>query len=443
MRLPLLELLLTGVLAAGFAAVGELVLHRRSRNPADGNEAMLAGMGVCAAGLFPLTLLASRYALAAEALAIGLCLAYAVADRILRRRKRFERERTAPDLRARFLFAAVLLVAAGFAALNFRHTYLWDGFLIWATKAQLLSHSGRLTREWFVGDYYDLRHLAYPNLVSLGESLLGLLRGGFDFDRLKPVFLLFYASMLVGTYAAVRATLAARFAAMAVLLVALVPTLSTTYAAGGYADMPQAAVVAGVTAAALRRRRGSLPWLIGALTTVKSEGMILAGLACGGLLLFWLLETGRGAARRVAVEWRGLAIVAVFLALRVGYVRWIDAPLDVYSGALSDALARIPRVVTLCLEQLLDFRQWGLFWPAFLLAAAALFAGGSRPAKALAAAVGAGLVVLMVPFLFTTWPLELQISQAYFRLAAQLAPAAATAAVLGYASAASRLESPC
>ena len=42
---------------------------------------------------------------------------------------------------------------------------------------------------------------------------------------------------------------------------------------------------------------------------------------------------------------------------------------------------------------------------------------------------------MAVPFLFTTWPLELHVEQAYFRLLAQLAPAAVVAVVLGYARA--------
>jgi hypothetical protein len=44
-------------------------------------------------------------------------------------------------------------------------------------------------------------------------------------------------------------------------------------------------------------------------------------------------------------------------------------------------------------------------------------------------------MVLAIPFLFTTWPVELHVAQAYFRLLAQLAPAAVAVTVLGYARA--------
>lgn len=439
MRVPLLELFLTAGLAAGFAAVGEVVLRRRSRGFAGGNEAMLVGMGVCAAALFPLTLAFPRGAVVAEAVVIGACVLWAAVARFRGPRPAGKTARSAPDPVARFILAAVALVAIGFVALNFRFTYSWDGFLIWATKAQLLSHSGGLTREWFAGDVYDLRHLAYPPLVALYESLVSLCRGGFDFDKFKPIFLVFYLSMLVGTYAAARAVVSARLAAAATLLVCLIPALSTRNAAGAYADMPQAAVVAGVVAAGLCRRDDALPWLLGALTTVKAEGIILATLGCFAVLLFWLLESPRGVFRTAARRARGVAVVAIFLILRIAYVRWIHAPDDVYQERLALALSRIPFVSWRCFIELMDPRHWGLFWPAFLAALVMVLRRGETRARCLAAATGAGLAVLMVPFLFTNWPLELHIAQAYSRLMAQLAPAAATVIVLGYDAVSARL----
>jgi hypothetical protein len=442
LRLPVPELLLTGVLAAGFAAVGEITLRRLSRSLAGANESMLVGMGVCAAALFPLSLALPRRALAAEAMAIGACLAWAVLRRLRASRPGTPPKPPPPDPAARWALAAAGLVAAGFAALNFRYTYLWDGFLIWATKAQLLFHEGGLTREWFAGDLYDLRHLEYPSLVALCEALVSLLRGGFDFDGLKPVFMLFFLSLMVGTYSAVRSAGSPRLAAMATLLVCLVPAVSTHTAAGALSDMPQAAVVAGVTAAAMAGRREALPWLIGALTTVKAEGTILAVLACLGVLLFFVLEDRGVRFRRFAAEKAGLAIVGSFFVLRLLYIRWIHAPYDVYGGGVSVALARVPLVAGLCLRELVDPRRWGLFWPAFALACAPAFAAGSNREKSAAAAVAAGLVVLATPFLVTTWPVELQIEQAYYRLAAQLSPAAATVMALAWATARDRLNRP-
>ncbi len=433
MRLPLPEILITALLAAGFAAVGEIILRRPSRSAAAANESMLVGMGVCAAALFPLTLILPHHALVAEAVLLAACLGWAVLRRIGRREGIDRTARFPLDPTARGILAAVAVVTAAFAALNLRYTYAWDGFMIWATKARLLSHVGSLNREWLLpGDLYGMRHLEYPPVVPLYEALLSLLRGSFDYDKLKPVFLVFYLSLLIGTYAAARAELPARLAAAADLLVCLLPAVSTQYATGGYADMPQAAFVAGVVAAGMAGRRDSLPWLIGALTMVKAEGVILAALACGGIALFWVLESAHNFARQIAAAVRGIALVAAFFLVRFAYVRWVGAPEFVYQGGLADALARIPQAVRLCLIRLVDPRQWGLFWPAFGAAAVVLLARGSNREKAVSAATAAGLAVSIAPFLFTTWPLEVHIEQAYFRLAAQLSPAAAVSIVLAY-----------
>jgi uncharacterized protein (DUF2062 family) len=79
-------------------------------------------------------------------------------------------------------------------------------------------------------------------------------------------------------------------------------------------------------------------------------------------------------------------------------------------------------------------------WPAFLAASAILFARGSSREKALATGTAAALFVAMVPFLFSNWPLALQVEQAYFRLAGQIVPAAAVVVVCGYAAAVGRRD---
>src|SRR5262245_53361284 len=195
--------------------------------------------------------------------------------------------------------------------------------------------------------------------------------------------------------------------------------------------MPQAAFVAGVTAAAMAGRKDSLPWLIGGLTTVKAEGTILAALACAGVVLFWFLESRRGILSRLRSEVGGATIVALFLILRITYVHWIGAAELVYQGGIKSALARAPYVAFLCLRHLLNPLQWGFYWPAFAAAAIVLARRGSNREKTLAVITASSLAVLAVPFLFTTWPVELHVYQAYFRLAAQVAPAAATTIVLG------------
>jgi hypothetical protein len=331
------------------------------------------------------------------------------------------------------LMAAVVVVAADFTAVNLRYAFLWDGFQIWASKAQLLYDRGALDRIWYPGDTYELRYVPYPPLVPLYEALLQVVRGQFDFDSFKPVFLPFYYSLLVATYGAARAVLSARLAAAATLMLALLPLTSTGTAAGAYADMPQAAFVAGVVAAALRRTDShrALPWLIGGLTVVKPEGTILAVVAGVAGAYAWRIEkrTIRG------LPWSRVAIVAVFLTLRLGYVRWASVSDSVYvvtRESLMVAVGRIPHVAHVCLVKMLSPRRWGLLWPAFGLSALVLGRRGSAAETSLAVATATAAALFAMVFLFTTWPLELHIDQAYPRLLAQISPAAVVATFIGW-----------
>jgi len=202
--------------------------------------------------------------------------------------------------------------------------------------------------------------------------------------------------------------------------------------------MPQAAFVAGVVSAALNRReRGHvLPWLIGGLTTVKAEGTILAVVACGAVLLCWLLELSPEKPLPSRSRWKGVAVVALFLGLRAAYIHWLGVEDSVYgtltASRISEALARLPLVARVCLVKMLSPRRWGLLWPAFGLAGIVLFIRGTSTEKSLVAATASAAIVLATVFLFTTWPLELHIDQAYPRLLEQLAPAAVVCLAIGF-----------
>lgn len=439
---------IAGTLVFGYALVGEALLCRSSRDLFGWNESFLIGSGACAAALFPLTLLAPSSALNAE---FGLLVlaALVVGWSRLRRRRPWgprpwsgELTAIAKDPVAAVLFLGILGVVAFFAALNLWRGHSWDSVQVWGTKAQRLYYEGGLSRRWFFEDPYDVRILSYPPLISFFEAAYSRLRGAFDFDRLKPIFLYFYLSMLAGTYAAVRSVCSRRWALAMVLLVALLPELSTGLSAGGYVDIPLAAFVAATVAAGFRREgsrpdwRSPLPWLLGAMTTVKQEGMILALVGCGAIVLAWWTERPRRLAARIRSEWSGGAVILAFVAGRVSYVRWIgvhDAtwgPLDATHAARVVENTRV--IASTCLRLLLDPRIWGLFWPAFFVSAGlALLWRDPRPAI-LAVATTAAIVVDASVFLLTNWDLRVHIEGAYTRLLAQVAPAAAV--VIGFAA---------
>jgi len=430
-----------GLLAYGFAAVGEALLGRDSKTLFAWNESFLIGTGVCGALLFPFSLIVPKGALTAE---FGLMIAAAVAlagRRILRGssskppRPSSVSRPLASDGIALALLAALVLLALGFGALNLRYGHSWDSVQVWGTRAQMLFVQGGLSRHWFPEEAYDTRLLGYPPLIPLFEALLCRALGAFDFDAFKPVFFPFYVSLLLATYAAARTLCSRRWALVATLLTALLPELSSRSAAGGYVDMPLAAFVAAAVGAGLRtdRKEGgwrsALAWLMGAMTTAKQEGMVLALIAACAIPLAWMMERPRHIPARARSSWPGALVVLAFIAARISYVRWLgvhDATWGPFDAAhRARALKSIGLVASLCLKFMLDPATWGLFWPAFFVAAALIAASGSARPMAVALAVAATIAVYAAMFLMTNWVIEEHITGAYTRLLAQLAPAAA------------------
>ena len=335
------------------------------------------------------------------------------------------------------LLASIVLVATAFTILSFRYTFSWDGFQIYATKAKRLFHEGGLTQEWFAEDSYDRRLLEYPPLVAMWEAMLARLRGRFDFDQFKPIFPLFYLSILVSTFAAVRRRTSLRVALGTALLVGLLPEIATAQAAGGSSDMPLAAFVAGTIAACFRREsRRAVPFLIGSLTAVKNEGTILAIVASGAILWYWTSGGLRPFRARVKAHAAGIAVVAAYLVSRVAFLRWLDVHDPTYgpinAANLARAVERLGLVVRVCLRLALDPAVWGVLWPLALIASLVLWARGAKSERALAGALWAAIGAYTAILLFTNWDVELQAVQAYHRLLSQLAPAALVAIALSY-----------
>lgn len=443
--------LVAGVLTLGFALIGEALLRRASRDIFGWNESFLIGAGSCAAILFPFSVLIPRHALSAE---FGLMVVALPVAAVLRRRRAAtapagtrRSTRAARDPVTLVLGAAILGMFAYFCALNMWMSHSWDSFVVFGTRAKFLYVEGGLSRRWFIVDPYDQRLLAYPPMISLFETLFARLRGSFDFDTLKPIFPFFYASLLCGTYGAVRMVVSRRWALAAVLLVTLLPELTTRAAAGGYVDMPMAAFVAAATAAALRKDapegwRSPLPWLLGAMTATKQEGMILALVAAAAVAVSWWTERPRRLAERCRANASAMLILGAFVVSRVGYVRWIRVhditwgPFD--AAHVSRALRSVGEVASLSLHYLLSPYRWGLFWPAFFVAAISIAVSGPTRLRLLALATAIIVALEAGLFLFTNWVFQVHIEGAYSRLLAQLAPAAVVVIVF----AGSRIWSP-
>jgi len=437
MGASVLALVAAAIVAAGFAALANLVLNRRPASLAEWNESFLAGLGMVAAIAIPLSLLgwpSLRFAIL-----IGLLLV------VVLRRSDFtaSRPRTpSGTLGARI--AATMAVAPGvvlFAVANARSSYGWDGFQIWMTKAQEFYWTGSLRLAVPTPEYME-RVVAYPPAVPVYEALVGTFYRSFPMEGVKAVFTIFAVSLAVGTFHLVAGLTDRRTAAIAAGLTGLLPGLTMGAAIGGYADMPLAAVAAAAAAASLRTRydtltgRSPAPWLLGALTTVKSEGTILLGVGLG-IVGLWAL------ARRTRLSPRAASslIPLVFLAAaRIVHRKFIPGTSREFAPVLSlraeTILARVPWIVGGMLHWLLNFRMWGLLWPAF--AVAFLIVARTAPRSSAMPIATAALLSVLADgslFLYTNWGNgRLHLDQAFPRLIAQVAPlAAATIAAAAFA----------
>ena len=419
-------------LAWCFAEVGDLMMRRRANGLVERNQSFLVGLSVTAFAFVFLSVLFSSKALALTLI----CLL--VAGLLGMRRGHGTPNVRSGDFHADiwslgFLLLIVLLFVQ-FSLQNIRLSYLWDGYQIWATKALVLYQHGALGKQW-VAQGEQERLVSYPHIVPLYEALIPKVQGGFDWEALKAPFGFFYLSLLVSTFHAARFLVSQRVALAVTSLLALLPAVSTRSGVGGYADMPQAAFVAASVAALLENRppdgtgwRSAAPWLIGGLVLVKSEGALLAAIACATIVMCWLVAAPAGVLSTVRRQRGAIAVVSGCFAIRwlsVVCLRSQDhtyGPLDrAHMARAYEHLLDVPRM---CIQQMLNVSEWGVFWPSFLIAVIAVFCTGAWRERAVAGGTTVALAAYMSIFYFTNWDVSLHISQAFSRLLVQLAPSA-------------------
>ena len=425
----LVALALTPILALCFVALGELILWRSSSKLWQLNQALLIGLIASSAALFPLSLMLRRHALIV--LLIGLILGFFLRLWMLK----FWALSFTFGKRLDFLSGFFVLWIAGglslFALSQMTYSYAWDGYQIWATKAQILYYNGGLTKDFLVSNAPD-RLASYPPMVPLSEALLAKISGAFHVERLKPLFILYFCSLAIAVYYSARQMGSSRFALGITALVVTIPGLGMGTNVGGYADMPQAVILAAFVGAALespgQASRSPLPWLLGGLPFVKNEGFVMYWIACAMILLFWISDTRTPFLARLRRNATAISLAAVLALLRLGYLQWVGVADPSFPRVerpiLIRALCRIPEVARLCLGEMLNWRHWAIVWPLFLLAAiyVAVYLRGKIPLVAF------GTVLTLIAYgsiyLFTNWTVKVHLDNSFDRLLAQLIPAA-------------------
>ncbi len=428
------------LVAAGFAALGGRIVGRSERRGLPAwNERFQVGAGAAALLSFPLSAIAGRFALPLLLVALGVLLLFDLPFRGGLSRRTLDGLRQEGSIA--ILLAAVLL----FALLNARIGLVTDGLSVWAGKGKALFEDGaiteRLSAPWFLG-----RYALYPPLVPLSIAAVGMLCGGVDAVSAKGFQPIFYGSLLVSVFVAARRIMSRKHALAAVLIVAFLPAVATDWNAGGFADLPLAALAAGAAAALLRPSpqegwRSPAAWHLAALTTVKPEGAILAVIAA------LATATGTKSLRSAARRWRMAAVVGGALLMRALYVAWIALPDPTYgvlgSARLTQAARALPRVTSACAVAALNPKLWGLFWPAFLAAAIVIVVRGRPVERRLLAGVTLAVLLDGAIFLVSSWEdgrpapgmrrdITEQVAIAYPRLLEQVAGVAAVVLVAGY-----------
>jgi len=249
-------------LAYCYAAAGDLLMGRRAGSLGEWNQSFVVGLSLATALLFPLSILLPGHALVAMAVLLmaagswrfGGLLKTSASKSWLSLRGLDARK----DLFTLAMFCITGILAIQFIVQNTLNACVGDGYQIWATKSLVLYQRGAMTTDLLIPGEYD-RVCPYPMMVSLYQALISLLRGKFVFEGTKPVFAFFFVSMLVSTFYAARRLASTRVALGATALLASLPALATGTSVEGYADMPQACLVAAVVAAFLQEGSSGRP----------------------------------------------------------------------------------------------------------------------------------------------------------------------------------------
>jgi hypothetical protein len=341
----------------------------------------------------------------------------------------------------------LMLALCQFIIHNLRLSYLWDGYQIWASKAQLLFYKGGLSRDWFLPGEYE-RVLEYPPLISLWEALIAYIRGEFEWNSLKVIFPYFYVSALVSVYYLTRTFASRQVSVCTAACVALIPCFATRFAIGGYADMPQACFVVGAVSAFAKLDssaglfRKLAPWILLGVLLIKAEGSFLTLIFAGVALVFYGFR--RTVLKMLKIHYDLWAVPLAGFLMRVAYIKWLGRVDPTYGPMDREHILHAWRlglsVPTFCAKYIVDRGEWGLLWPAFFLSACFVLLFCRRFQKAVALGCLTSVAAYTGIFYFTNWDYKWHIELAYNRLLIQIAPVALVVCVMALVGIEARLR---
>jgi 4-amino-4-deoxy-L-arabinose transferase-like glycosyltransferase len=242
----------------------------------------------------------------------------------------------------------------------------FDAWSLWEYKARRFWIDAGVTGGFLHDHAAIFAHPAYPPLISLLITWMYTWLGAADPSLMKPLFAVFFVSLLLAFFAALRSRVGSRGALLAVAALALVPRIAE-YAGTGLADVPLAAALV-ASAAALVCRQEDGEWrallaagaLLGVALLIKRDALFFSVAA-----LIAVFAVGR--------SWRAVWRVAVPACL-IGapwyaYVRLTGVPdrdfLPVTIHNLVDHADRIGSIARLFALNLLAAGEWSVLWYTF------------------------------------------------------------------------------
>jgi hypothetical protein len=326
---------------------------------------------------------------------------------------------------ARALTVALITVCVWVVIVSLVTPLGWDGLINFEFKARigfLNEASGVIPASYFTDDSRSWSHQKYPLLLPGAEGWLYQWVGEADQAAIKPLFPLFYLSLVALVYSAVRKELSRTWALAAGLGFTLIPafTIGPGGATSGYADLPLAAMIFGAvvsTRAALRPGGGEHMALAAALSSLaawtKFEGLCLAGCLAGSVILARLVGTSKATDESLGSTRLVLLLVIGPLVLMTpwwGFGQVLGAVpnadfMSVTTTNLTANLGRLPTIAALMSRELLRAGRWAALWPAFAVVVALCFRQQRRPTDCVVTAmVVAPMLLYMFLYTISAWP---------------------------------------
>jgi hypothetical protein len=303
----------------------------------------------------------------------------------------------------------------------------YDAVAIYAIKSKIFFLAGSIPQDFFARLAGRFPHPDYPLNIPLFESFVYLSMGTLNDQLVKIIFPLYFVSVLVMMYFAVRRFASVNYALIFTFLLASIPQFNA-YATNAYLDLPLAAycfISAVFLFDWLKDARKIQSLVISGINAglagwTKNEGLMYCAVFIATILAHMLLEPKKELLKYM----KGLSIniFIIFLLLSPWlFIRYVFRLINTDIGAITmnpvhifKQLHKVWPILYEFQKQVLGPKKWNIIWvaviAAFVLRFRKVFRGELRPVSIMLVFIICGYVYfyLIAPidinfFLSKTW----------------------------------------